>query len=149
MAITEAWAALSDTVSEAGHPGVLASGGGGVIASSLAPSATQTLTPVNEVPVISTSRAGSSPHGPELVLYIEDGCSSCDSATGIAERARDEFPHVVVTIVDLSVSSEHQPRAVYAVPTFLLDGEVVSLGTPSWEQLAPLLHAALEGAGTT
>ena len=80
---------------------------------------------------------------PKLVLYIGEKCPSCALAVEVAERARVEFPHVDVSVVDLGVSSEEQPEGVFAVPTFLLDGTVVSLGTPSWERLAPLLAVAL------
>ncbi len=80
---------------------------------------------------------------PTLVLYIDENCPSCASAVEVAERARVEFPHVDVSVVDLGVSSEDQPDGVFAVPTFLLEGTVVSLGTPSWERLAPLLEVAL------
>lgn len=82
---------------------------------------------------------------PELAVYVGENCPSCQTAVEVAERARREFPHVDVSVVDLGVSSERQPDGVFAVPTFLLDGEIVSLGTPSWERLQPLLLAALEG----
>ncbi|HJM88761.1 MAG TPA: hypothetical protein QF624_03925 [Dehalococcoidia bacterium] len=58
---------------------------------------------------------------------------------------RDEFPQINVDVVDLGLTSKQQPDEVFAVPTFLLDGEVVSLGTPSWERLLPLLEAATTG----
>jgi predicted DsbA family dithiol-disulfide isomerase len=77
------------------------------------------------------------------VVYIDEHCPSCVRAVAVAERARVEFPHLDVSVVDLGVSSEEQPDGVFAVPTFLLDGTVVSLGTPSWERLAPLLEVAL------
>ena len=78
-----------------------------------------------------------------LTLYIDENCPSCAHAVEVAVRARVEFPRVDVSVVDLGVSSEEQPEAVFAVPTFLLNGTVVSLGTPSWERLAPLLEAAV------
>ncbi len=80
---------------------------------------------------------------PTLVVYIDENCPSCARAVEVAERARVEFPHIDVSVVDLGVSSEEQPEGVFAVPTFLLDGTVVSLGTPSWGRLAPLLGVAL------
>jgi len=36
--------------------------------------------------------------------------------------------------------SEERTDGVFTVPTFVLDGEVVSLGTLSWERLMPLLE---------
>ncbi len=84
---------------------------------------------------------------PTLAVFVEQGCSSCLVAIELAERAREQFPDVDVKIVDVTVSSEEQPQGVFAVPTFVLDGEVISLGTPSWDRLAPLLDATLNGRG--
>lgn len=78
-----------------------------------------------------------------LALFIEAGCSSCELAIEVAERAREQYPRLDVKVVDIGVSSEQQPRSVFAVPTFVLDGELVSLGTPSWDLLAPLLDAVM------
>lgn len=61
-------------------------------------------------------------------------------------RVRDEYPQITVDVVDVGLASKQQPEEVFAVPTFLLDGEVVSLGTPSWERLLPLLEAAMTGS---
>ncbi len=80
-----------------------------------------------------------------LSLFVEEGCASCGLAIEVAERAREQYPRLDVKVVDIGVSSEQQPQGVFAVPTFVLDGEVVSLGTPSWERLVPLLDAALNG----
>lgn len=86
---------------------------------------------------------------PILILYIEQGCLSCGDSIEVAERARDAFPHVDVHVIDLGVSSDMRPDRVFAVPTFMLDGEVVSLGTPSWERLEPLLRSALNDGASS
>ena len=80
---------------------------------------------------------------PKLVVYVHEGCLSCANAIEVAGRVRREFPQVDVSVVDLAVSSEQQPDRVFAVPTFMLDGELASLGTPSWERLLRLLEATL------
>jgi len=90
-----------------------------------------------------TQRSTEQPHA--LSLFIEEGCTSCGLAVEVAERARELYPHLEIKIVDIGVSSEEQPQGVFAVPTFVLDGEVISLGTPSWERLEPLLQAAVNG----
>ena len=74
-----------------------------------------------------------------LALYVEAGCASCVAARELAERACSEFPRVDVQVIDLSVSSRRPPDRVVAVPAFLLDGELVSLGAPSWDRLGSLL----------
>ncbi len=91
------------------------------------------------------SRARGSATRPTLALYIGESCDSCRVAVEVAERVRREFLHVDVRIIDLGLSSERRPYGVFAVPTFMLDGEVVSLGTPSWARLMPLLGLAQDG----
>ena len=92
---------------------------------------------------------GSAAGRPTLALYIGESCDSCRAAVEVAERAGREFPHIDVSVVDLGVSSELRPEGVFAVPTFVLDGEVVSLGTPSWKRLASLLRATMgDGEGS-
>ena len=83
-----------------------------------------------------------------LTLFIEEGCRSCAHALEVLERAQDEFPSLQVSTIDLgSVSSDQIPPGVFAAPTFVLDGEVISLGTPTWDRLATLLRRAV-GADT-
>ena len=86
---------------------------------------------------------------PILTLYIEQGCLSCAAAVEVAERARRTFPHVDVRVIDFGVSSDVRPDRVFAVPTFMLDGEVVSLGTPSWDRLEPLLRSTLKDGASS
>lgn len=91
----------------------------------------------------SATGAGRTGRRPTLAIYVEAGCAACRHARQLAERARREIPDARVEIVDIGVSSEARPDAIFAVPTFTLDGEVISLGTPSWEELASRLRAAL------
>lgn len=60
-------------------------------------------------------------------------------------RVAAEFDDVATRLIDLSVSSEQKPDAVFAVPTFMLDGRVVSLGTPSWASIVETLKRADAG----
>ena len=79
-----------------------------------------------------------------LTLFIEEGCRACVHALEVLDRAQDEFPSLQVSTVDLgSVSSDQIPPGVFAAPTFVLDGEVISLGTPTWDRIAPLLRSAI------
>lgn len=81
--------------------------------------------------------------GPRLMVYVESGCSSCGNALEFAERVRRELPAVTVEVVDITLSSDQRPDGVFAVPTIVLDGKIVSLGTPTWQRLAPLLREAV------
>jgi hypothetical protein len=79
-----------------------------------------------------------------LTLYIEPGCRACAHALEVLARVEHEFAGLEVSTVELGgVSSREIPNGVFAAPTFVLDGEVISLGTPTWERLAPLLRSAL------
>ena len=69
-------------------------------------------------------------------VYVHGGCLPCAQARELAECARRDFPTVGVEVIDLGLSSEPPPEGVFAVPTVVLDGEVISLGSPSWDELA-------------
>lgn len=66
----------------------------------------------------------------ELEIYVEEGCHSCARAREIAQGVEEEYPQVSVRLIDVARTS--QPSSdVFAVPTFVLNGEVVSLGNPN------------------
>ncbi len=117
---------------------------GGALASSLAPSA---ITNHCKEPDVTSfrPRVHEPATRPTLAVYIGENRDSCRVAVEVAERVRREFPHVDVRVIDLGVSSGQRPDGVFVVPTFMLDGEIVSLGTPSWERLMPLLGFAQDG----
>jgi hypothetical protein len=62
----------------------------------------------------------------------------------VAERVRRDLPAVEVQVIDLNLATgQEHPEEIFAVPTFTLDGALVSLGTPAWEELAAKIEAAL------
>ncbi len=76
-----------------------------------------------------------------LTVYVEESCTSCGPAREVAARVAREFPSVHVRIAYLGVvPSDSVPEGVFAAPTFVLNNEVVSLGTPGWEELTTLLR---------
>lgn len=78
-----------------------------------------------------------------LQVFIENHCSNCRRAIALAEQARARFPALRVEILNLSEQRIEPPEAVFAVPTFLLDGEVLSLGNPRPANLMETLAARL------
>ena len=78
-----------------------------------------------------------------LQVYIERGCSMCRRAVALADQARAQFPAMRVEVVDLTEPAAEPPEAVFAVPTFLLDGELLSLGNPRPADLIETLTARL------
>jgi len=81
---------------------------------------------------------------PRLEVYVSSQCLNCDEAVRLAEEAAARYPSVVVRVVDLDLVGSPPPDPVVAVPTYLLNGRVVSLGNPYPEELFARLHEAVE-----
>lgn len=64
-------------------------------------------------------------------IYVAQHCGTCAYAYEVAAEIRCQFPHVQVRIVDVETTTEVIPEAVFATPTYLLNGRVWSLGNPS------------------
>ncbi len=77
-----------------------------------------------------------------LEIYVAPNCFGCETARTLAGivRALDR-PNLEVRLLDLSEPDVIRPTTVFAVPTYLLDGRVISLGNPEqdWllDQLTP------------
>ena len=95
------------------------------------------------------AREGAPGHAPAIHAYVESGCRSCAHAIELMERVRRDYPGVRVEVVDVGVSSDRLPDGVFAVPTVLLDGKVISLGTASWERLARQIEARVAAGERT
>ena len=79
-----------------------------------------------------------------LEIYIANQCTNCEEALLIAERACG-IAGLEVAVIDLDKTGQNVPTNVVAVPTYLLDGQVVSLGNPVREAfLARLRQMAKE-----
>ena len=77
-----------------------------------------------------------------LDIYISDQCTNCREAVLIAEEARS-ITGLEVTVVNLDEPGQSVPPQVFATPTYLLDGLVVSLGNPERGTFLAELRAAL------
>lgn len=81
-----------------------------------------------------------------LEAYISDDCYGCGEAREIAREISARFPNLEVEIVSLDSPEAERPSAMFAVPTFLLNGELLWLGNPRREdavqQVADLLQEA-------
>jgi hypothetical protein len=70
----------------------------------------------------------------KLDIFVVDDCWSCEESHRIAAEARLRFADAVeVTLHDLE--RDPRPPTVFAAPTYLLDGRVISLGNPRPEEL--------------
>jgi alkyl hydroperoxide reductase subunit AhpF len=80
-----------------------------------------------------------------LDVYVSSECPNCGEAARLAEEAAVRYPDVVVRVIDLDqLDGNPPPDPVVAVPTYLLNGRVVSLGNPYPEDLFARLHEAGE-----
>jgi Thioredoxin domain len=81
-----------------------------------------------------------------LQVYVSSECVNCAEAHRLAREVADRFRDVVVEVIDLAADVQigQIPDVIVAVPTYLLDGRVVSLGNPYPEELFAGLHEAIE-----
>lgn len=79
-----------------------------------------------------------------LKVYVDASCWSCAESRRIVAEMRPQFPQVVIELVDLTGAK--LPEHVFAVPTYELDGRVISLGNPYRHDLTRQLQEALEGS---
>lgn len=85
---------------------------------------------------------------PRLDVYVSAECPNCGEAVRLAEDVAARYPHVVVRIIDLDQPGANPPPdPVVAVPTYLLNGQVVSLGNPYPEELFARLHQTVGSPG--
>ena len=77
-----------------------------------------------------------------LDIYVAPDCLGCETARHLAGMVRAlGRSDLEVRLLDLSESDVIRPPAVFALPTYILDGRVISLGNPEqdwlFDQLTP------------
>lgn len=77
-------------------------------------------------------------------IYVAENCAICEYARKVADSIRVGFPAVDLRIINLSRTTETIPDAVFATPTYLLNGRLWSLGNPSAQDVQERLSLALE-----
>lgn len=77
-----------------------------------------------------------------LTVYISDDCWSCEETLRILDDVTPQFPDLLLERVDTQQAT--LPENVFAVPTYLLDGKVISLGNPTREALRKRLAAVFD-----
>jgi glutaredoxin len=82
-----------------------------------------------------------------LEIYVASDCDNCEEALRIAELAR-EVDGIDVAVIDLDEADQTVPLRVVAVPTYLLDGRIVSLGNPYRDEFLTQLRARGEEVAT-
>ena len=84
--------------------------------------------------------------GVTLQVYVKQGCDTCDRARKIAGQVDAEFPNLAVEVVDVDVAGPGRDD-VFAVPTFVLEDRVLSLGNPQESHLQEQITALLQARG--
>jgi hypothetical protein len=70
---------------------------------------------------------------PKLDVYVEDTCWACAESRRIVAYVAPLIPDVDIELRDLN--DQRRPGAVFASPTYVLDGQVIYLGNPTCEEL--------------
>jgi alkyl hydroperoxide reductase subunit AhpF len=79
----------------------------------------------------------------QLEIYITKQCANCEEALFIAEQAR-VIAGLDVAVIDLERTEQNIHPRVVAVPTYILNGQVVSLGNPERQEFLAQLRRLLE-----
>ena len=74
-----------------------------------------------------------------LQVYIAETCWVCAEAQRIVADVAPRFPEVKIELLDLN--KVERPAAVFAAPTYVLNGRVIFLGNPTRQQLQQKLAA--------
>lgn len=77
-----------------------------------------------------------------LDIYVLIGCANCSYAAQVARAIARAYPQVHVRLWDMAQTADI-PEAVFAAPTYVLNGQVVSLGNPDEKALGLWLEQAL------
>ncbi|HWQ28731.1 MAG TPA: thioredoxin family protein [Dehalococcoidia bacterium] len=83
---------------------------------------------------------------PRLLVYTARDCRLCTYARALAAVMGSRFPTVEVDVIDIDDPAVQVPAHVFAVPTFVLDGRVVSVGNPAPEEIQRALAEAVRHA---
>ncbi len=82
-----------------------------------------------------------------LQVFVVPTCDTCRRAIELAEGVDEAYPQLAVRIVDIREPAVERDD-VFAVPTFVLDGQVLSLGNPLESTLREKIEVLLTSLGS-
>ncbi len=82
----------------------------------------------------------------ELQVFVKAGCQLCDRARLLAGAVDSDYPALAVRVIDMDDAPAHDD-SVFAVPTFVLNGRLLSLGNPQHSQLRQEIETLLRQRG--
>ena len=74
----------------------------------------------------------------KLDVYISANCWTCQETERIVADVTAQLPHVAAKLIDMT-AAPNRPEDVFAVPTYVINGRVFSLGNPTREELVQKL----------
>jgi len=78
-----------------------------------------------------------------LRVFVSGRCALTEHVVRVTAEVRRELPFVIVEIVDVETTLEPLPDVVFSVPTYTINGRVVSLGNPD-ARFVPKLRALFQ-----
>ena len=84
----------------------------------------------------------------KVEVFSTNSCPHCPSAIDAAQVAKDKLGDAIdVEVLKIDESDEHRQKAInyqiMAVPTIVIDGEVVFVGAPSDDELIEKIESLL------
>lgn len=78
--------------------------------------------------------------GTTVTVLVSRSCGACIASRDLARRLATDRPHLTVRVQDIDEPGWTQPAGFIGTPTWLIDGNVVSLGNPSQTWLLERLN---------
>ena len=88
-----------------------------------------------------TKFGGSSTSMALLQVVVAGGCFGCGEAKRLFHEVRSRLPGFPIEMVDVDKTPERKPEAVFAVPSYVIEGSLAFTGNPTLEQLLSRLGA--------
>jgi len=84
-----------------------------------------------------------------LQIYVQVACATCTRSRKLATEIAKEYNQVRVEIIEIeSLSADNWPSAVFATPTWLMNGRRYCLGTPDGQRLRQEIAAYLSDSSS-
>ena len=82
----------------------------------------------------------------KLQVYVKEECWACAESHRIVAEIAPLFPQISIEMLDMAAPS--RPPSVFAVPTYVLNGRIISLGNPFREDLRQEIKNAISSQKT-
>jgi len=83
----------------------------------------------------------------KIQIYVLQHCVSCGRSAALGQAVASHFEDITVEVLNLDDPSIPRPDLVFAVPTFLLDGQLLCLGNQEEEWLVRRVRRMKQGLG--